>query len=65
MNCLVNPTDPNYSVAFAVNSIDLNGCPTATSDSLFQDGALVGDTAYGARFYGRLLVVDDKLNPVR
>ena len=37
MNCLVNPTDPNYFVAFAENSIDLHGCPTAISDNLFQD----------------------------
>ena len=31
----------------------------------FSDNVeLVGDTACGARFYGRLLVVDDKLNLV-
>jgi hypothetical protein len=50
VNCLVNSTDlsavasaarrldPNYFVAFAENSIDLHGCPTAISDNLFQDG---------------------------
>ena len=40
VNCLENSTDPNYFVAFAVNSIDLYGCPTAISDNLFQDGTV-------------------------
>ena len=38
--CLANSTDPNYSVAFAVNFIDAIGCRAAISDNLFQDGTL-------------------------
>ena len=44
VNCLENSSDPNYFVAFAVNSIDIDGCPPDISDNLFQDGTLTPDS---------------------
>ena len=38
VNCLANSTDPNYSVTFAVYSIDSYGCHGARRDNLYQDG---------------------------
>jgi|ETNmetMinimDraft_30_1059905.scaffolds.fasta_scaffold251423_1 hypothetical protein len=40
VNCLANSTDPNYSVAFAVNFIDAIGCRAAISEPYFRTGPL-------------------------
>jgi hypothetical protein len=61
-NCLENSSDPNYFVTFVENSIDLHGCPTAISDTLFQDGTLLAirkvfgiDPALGPSAFGYVL----------
>ena len=38
VNCLANSIDSNYSVTFAVNSIDSFSCRPVISDNPFQDG---------------------------
>ena len=40
VNCLVNSTDPNSFVTFAVNSIDPLLESHTRSDNLFQDGTI-------------------------
>jgi hypothetical protein len=69
VNCLENSSDPNYFVAFAVNSIDLHGCPPDMSDNLYQDGTPTSDFRSPASRWSRVQnlhsVTPFRLHPTR